>query len=134
MPEPTDNAAAPAAPDLKKAVTGIDAVREALSSHPVFASTLEALQPWTTDLKWDRQELTLTVAPETVVAVCRAAQTAGYNFMEDVTAVDWYPAEPRFQISYILLSHRMKTRIRLVTRLAGDDRLHHRRLAVRQLL
>lgn len=121
MPEPTDNAAAPAAADLKKAVFGTEAVQEALASHPVFAETLQSLRPLMTDAKWDRQELTLTVAAETIVAACKAAQAAGYNFMEDVTAVDWYPAEPRFQVSYSLLSHRLKQRIRLIAKLSGDN-------------
>ena len=34
----------------------------------------------------------------------QAVQAAGYNFLEDVTAVDWYPSEPRFQITYHILS------------------------------
>ena len=121
MPDTTDNAGAPAAPDLKKPAFGLDAVRTALASHPVFAGTLDALQPLAADAKWDRGELTLTIAPENIVAACDAAKTAGYNFMEDVTAVDWYPAEPRFQVSYSLLSHRLKQRIRLIARLAGDN-------------
>ena len=33
---------------------------------------------------------------------------AGYNFLEDVTCVDWYPTEPRFQITYHILSHSLK--------------------------
>ena len=121
MPEPTDNAQVPAAPDLKKPAFGADAVREVLATHPVLAGTLAALESVAADAKWDRGELTLTFAPENIVTACRAAQAAGYNFMEDVTAVDWYPAEPRFQISYSLLSHRLKQRIRLVARLAGDN-------------
>lgn len=121
MPEPTDNAAAPAAPDLKKAAFGLDAVNAALSGHPILVSTLEAMRPLISDAKWDRQELTLTVAPEQIVDGCKAAQAAGYNFMEDVTAVDWYPAEPRFQVSYSLLSHKLKQRLRLICRLSGDN-------------
>ena len=40
-------------------------------------------------------------------------QAAGYNFFEDMTAVDWFPASPRFQLSYHILSHSFKERIRL---------------------
>ncbi|MGB6904951.1 MAG: NADH-quinone oxidoreductase subunit C, partial [Acidobacteriaceae bacterium] len=32
---------------------------------------------------------------------------------EDVTCVDWYPAEPRFQVTYHILSHQLKERVRL---------------------
>ncbi len=121
MPEPTDHAAVPAVPDMKKAVFGTDAVQETLASHPIFAGTLASMASHIVDAKWDREELTLTVTPEVIVPACRAAQGVGYNFMEDVTAVDWYPAEPRFQISYSLLSHRLKQRIRLIARLSSED-------------
>ena len=40
-------------------------------------------------------------------------QAAGYNFFEDMTAVDWFPASPRFQLSYHILSHKLLERIRL---------------------
>ena len=118
MPESNDTSVTAAAP---QAAFGPDAVREALAEHPVLGPTLDALAAVTTDAKWDRQELTLTVAPETIVAAVSAAKGAGYNFFEDCTAVDWYPSEPRFQVSYSLLSHRLKTRIRIIARLHGDN-------------
>jgi len=65
------------------------------------------------DARYDRNELTLTVAPEDIVKACSALKNAGYNFFEDMTAVDWFPSSPRFQLSYHLLSHDMKDRIRL---------------------
>lgn len=121
MPEPTDNAAAPAPMHMTQPVHGLAAVQQALSQHPVLAGTLHAMEALIADARWDRGELTLTVEPENVVAAMRAAQAAGYNFMEDVTAVDWYPAEPRFQVSYSLLSHSLKTRLRIIARLSGDN-------------
>jgi NADH-quinone oxidoreductase subunit C len=35
--------------------------------------------------------------------------------------VDWYPSEPRFQITYHILSHRLKSRVRLIALLSGDS-------------
>ena len=69
---------------------------------------LIALAELATDAKFDRNELTITVARESIVAACEAVKAAGYNFFEDLTAVDWYPQEPRFQLSYHILSHRLK--------------------------
>jgi NADH-quinone oxidoreductase subunit C len=66
-------------------------------------------------------ELTIEVAPEGIVAMCEQAKADGYNFFEDMTAVDWYPSEPRFQLSYSLLSHSLKKRLRVVTRVNGDS-------------
>jgi NADH-quinone oxidoreductase subunit C len=34
--------------------------------------------------------------------------------------VDWYPSEPRFQISYSILSHGLKERLRLTVRLSSE--------------
>ena len=39
--------------------------------------------------------------------------------MDDLTAVDWFPSSPRFQVSYHLLSHTYKEYIRL--RVLLDD-------------
>ncbi len=39
---------------------------------------------------------------------CAAVQAAGYNFFEDMTAVDWFPSSPRFQLSYHILSIRIE--------------------------
>lgn len=97
------------------ATFGRDAVAEALPGHPAIVGLGDLI----TDAKWDRGELTLTVSPENIIAATEAAKAAGYNFFEDLTAVDWFPAEPRFQLSYSLLSHRLKERFRLVTRLAS---------------
>jgi NADH-quinone oxidoreductase subunit C len=58
-------------------------------------------------------ELTLTVVPEEIRGAATAMRAAGYNFFEDMTAVDWFPSSPRFQLSYHLLSHVFKERIRL---------------------
>ena len=82
---------------------------------------LNALSELATAAKYDRGELTITVARENIVAACDAVKASGYNFLEDVTAVDWYPSEPRFQITYHILSHRLKERLRLAVRVAGDD-------------
>jgi NADH-quinone oxidoreductase subunit C len=104
----------PATPD---AIFGKQAVCEALAAH----AAIIGLKDLITDAKWDRKELTLTVAPETIRAAAQAAKDAGYNFFEDVTAVDWYPAEPRFQVAYSILSFGLKQRIRINARVSGDD-------------
>lgn len=114
MSEPKDPIQTPATPE---AIFGKEAVSAALADH----AAIQGLENLITDAKWDRGELTLTVAPETIVQACEAAKAAGYNFFEDVTAVDWYPTEPRFQLSYSLLSHKLKQRIRLIVRLQEDS-------------
>src|SRR3984957_18481085 len=99
------------------AITGTQAV---FAAHPENAA-VKALTTLATDAKYDRAEPTITVARENIIAAAKAAQQAGYNFLEDVTAVDWYPSEPRFQITYHILSHKLKERLRLAVRLDSDS-------------
>ena len=92
----------------------------------VFAAMVEnpavvALADLATDAKYECNELTITVARESIVAACQAVKAAGYNFFEDVTAVDWYPQEPRFQLSYHIVSHSLKQRVRLRVLLDSGD-------------
>jgi NADH-quinone oxidoreductase subunit C len=104
-------------PASPKAAFGIEAVKSALADHAASTAAITALDPFLVEAKWDRKELTLTVRAESIVEACEAARAAGYNFFEDLTAVDWYPTEPRFQLSYSLLSHTFKQRLRVVARL-----------------
>jgi NADH-quinone oxidoreductase subunit C len=83
------------------------------ADHPAVAAIAGWNADALTDARWDRDELTLTIAREEIVGACLAVQKAGYNFLEDVTAVDWLPASPRFQVSYQILSHTLKQYIRL---------------------
>jgi NADH-quinone oxidoreductase subunit C len=103
--------------DPASAIKGKQAVFEA---HPEHAA-VKALTELAIDAKFDRDELTITVARESIIAACEALKQAGYNFFEDATAVDWYPSEPRFQISYSILSMSLKQRVRLVVRLDSDS-------------
>jgi len=103
--------------DPSSKISGFAAVLEALPENPAVL----ALTAMATGAKFDRRELTITVARENIVEAAAAVQAAGYNFLEDVTAVDWYPSEPRFQITYHILSHSLQQRVRLVVRLDSDD-------------
>jgi NADH-quinone oxidoreductase subunit C len=71
--------------------------------------------------KFDREELTLTLARETIIPACLVLQSAAYNFLADVTCVDWYPNQPRFQVTYHILSHALKQRIRLCVLVDESD-------------
>lgn len=88
-----------------------DAVLAGMAGNAAIAS-LQA-QNLIADAKFDRGELTVTVAPENIRLAAQTVQAAGYNFLEDVTAVDWLPAEPRYQVTYHILSHKLKERVRL---------------------
>jgi len=97
------------------------AVLEGMPDHPAVKAILAWNADALADAKFDFNELTLTIAPEQIRGACFALQSAGYNFFEDLTAVDWFPAAPRFQLSYHLTSFPMKERIRLRVMLDEAD-------------
>ena len=103
----------------KPTIIGKAAVIEAIPEHPALKAILAWKPDALTDAKLDRDELTLTIAPEEIRAAAATVQAAGYNFMDDLTAVDWFPSSPRFQVSYHILSHTYKEYIRL--RVLLDD-------------
>jgi len=73
------------------------------------------------DGRFDRGEWTLII-PATRIrwAAQILKHHRGYLFLSDVTAVDRYPSEPRFEVVYHLLCHDRKDRLRLKCRLPGD--------------
>jgi NADH-quinone oxidoreductase subunit C len=94
-------------------LSGKQAVLAAMPDHPAIKALLAWKPDALTDAKFDFGELTLTIASTEIRAACSTVEAAGYNFFEDMTAVDWFPLVPRFQLSYHILSHALKGRIRL---------------------
>jgi NADH-quinone oxidoreductase subunit C len=102
-------------------LAGKAAVLGGMPEHPAVKAIVAWNADALTDAKFDRGELTLTIAQDEIREACATVQGAGYNFFEDMTAVDWYPAAPRFQLSYHILSHSYKERIRLCTMVDESD-------------
>ena len=98
---------------LNNTFIGRAAVLEGLPGHPAVKAILDWNAAALVDAKFDLGEMTLTIAAGEIRAAAQTMQAAGYNFFEDMTAVDWFPSTPRFQLSYHILSHSYKERIRL---------------------
>lgn len=100
---------------LDAKVTLIDqaAVLEALPDHPA----IRAILAWNLDAlagaKLDRGEVTLSIAANCIREAAGVVRDSGYNAFQDMTAVDWYPSVPRFQLSYHICSHAYKDVLRL---------------------
>ncbi len=72
------------------------------------------------DGKRERAELTLSIAPERIVEVCRFLKDQQqFIRLSGITAVDWHPMEPRFEVVYHLHSLERNERIRLLCKLDG---------------
>ena len=104
-----------------KSLLSRTAVLEGLPELPALKAVLAWNPAALTDAKFDRNELTLTIAANEIRAAADTVEAAGYNFFEDMTAVDWFPSSPRFQLSYHILSHAFKEHIRLRVLLEDAD-------------
>jgi len=69
-----------------------------------------------------RGEVTVTVKKESILEVLKCLRDdLRYNFLTDVTAVDYLGQEPRFMVVYHLMSIPNKDRIRIKAPLAEAD-------------
>lgn len=91
---------------------------EQLRGHPAVACLLAWNAAAVTGAKFDHDEMTIYIARENIREACKLLRDrCEFNFLSDVTCVDWYPAEPRFEVIYHLLSIPKKERVRLKVRL-----------------
>ena len=89
---------------------------------PDVAALLEFDPAAVADGKFDRGELTLVIRPDRIRSTCELLKVRrGYRFLSDVTAVDWYPSEPRFELIYHLYCHERHERLRLKCRVSGEQ-------------
>jgi NADH-quinone oxidoreductase subunit C len=97
---------------------------EQLKGHPALQRLLEWHAPAVQAVKFDREEMSITLDRAQVREACallRDDKDVPFNYLSDVTCVDWYPSEPRFEVIYHLLSIPKKERVRLKVRLDGSS-------------
>jgi NADH-quinone oxidoreductase subunit C len=92
-----------------------------MPDHPAIKAMLAWGVENLTGALFDRGELTLTVPSEKIVEALTAIKDAGFNAFVDMTAVDWLPSEPRFQLTYHILSHAFRQRVRIKTWISDAD-------------
>ena len=105
---------------LSPAITDVDQLR----SHPALARLLAWDSPAVEEAKFDREEMTIWLNAGHIREACallRDDPSCQYNFLSDITCVDWYPAEPRFEVIYHLLSIPKKERVRLKVRVGSSS-------------
>jgi NADH-quinone oxidoreductase subunit C len=71
-----------------------------------------------------RGEVTLVVPREHLRRVCTFLQSESgleFNFLSDLSVMDRFPIEPRFDVNYQLLSISTRQAVRLRVRLEGGD-------------
>ena len=97
---------------------------EQLKNRPAVARLTAWNSSAVQEVKFDRDEMTIYVDRSSIRGACailREDPSCPFNFLSDVTCVDWYPSEPRFEVVYHLLSIPNKERVRLKVRLNGSS-------------
>ena len=105
---------------LEPAVTDL----EQLKSHAEVAALLAWNHASVEGAKFDRNELTIYVERTHLRGAChtlRNEHALQYDSLADLTCVDWYPSQPRFEVVYHLFSTVTKQRVRLKVRLSEAD-------------
>src|SRR3989442_12450295 len=97
---------------------------EQLQTRPAIAKLLAWNPAAVEGAKFDRDEMTIYIERSVIREACvllRDDSDCPFNFLSDVTCVDWFPSEPRFEIVYHLLSIPKKERVRLKVRLGCNS-------------
>ena len=105
---------------LEPAITEIEMLKDRPAVAALLAWRPGALQA----AKWDRNELTVWIDRHSLREACaelRSNASTSYNVLADITCVDWYPSEPRFEVVYSLLSHSRKDRLRVKVKIDSAE-------------
>lgn len=97
---------------------------EQLKGHPAVALLMASASVMVEGAKFDRDEMTIYVGRGSIHEACallRGDPQCPFDYLSDITCVDWYPQEPRFEVVYHLLSLSRKERVRLKVKLEGGS-------------
>jgi NADH-quinone oxidoreductase subunit C len=97
-------------------------------SEPLAAASVALLRERFADDVLDagenRGQTCVIVRAESIARICLALRDAPdlrYNFLSDITAVDWLEREPRFDVVYQISSLESRARLTLKVRVGDDD-------------
>ncbi|WP_031495515.1 NADH-quinone oxidoreductase subunit C [Bryobacter aggregatus] len=97
-------------------------ISEQLQENPLIA-VLDARFPGIIESAVEQHGQTiLYITPAHIVEVCTVLRDEhGFIRASSITALDWYPQEPRFEVVYLLHSIKHNLRIRLKCRVSGEN-------------
>jgi NADH-quinone oxidoreductase subunit C len=77
-----------------------------------------------TEVIYFRGETTVVLPRNRLIAACEFLKSdpeLDFNFLSDITPVDRYPIEPRFEVNYHLVSINRRDRLRLKVKVTSKD-------------
>jgi NADH-quinone oxidoreductase subunit C len=105
---------------LEPAITDLEQLKDRPALATLLAWNMESVE----GAKFDRGELTVWIKRQFIrdaIGMLREDAQLKFDYLADITCVDWYPTEPRFEVVYHLFSIKNKTRLRLKVKLDGGD-------------
>jgi NADH-quinone oxidoreductase subunit C len=97
-------------------------IPEEILNEPAVQQLNQVLPGVIVEAKKALGEVALYVDPLRIVELCRHLKhDQRFVRLSSITAVDWWPAEPRFEVVYHLHSIERKLRLRLKCRIGGEQ-------------
>lgn len=97
-------------------------ISEQLQEDPLVANLVSRFSAAIESGVSQHNQVILYVDPSRIVEVCTFLRDEhAFNRASSVTALDWYPQEPRFEVVYLLHSVSSKQRLRLKCRVSGEN-------------
>ena len=97
-------------------------ISELLQYDPLVAALVERFGTAIESGTLEHEQTILYITTASIVAVCTFLRDEHeFNRASSVTALDWYPQEPRFEVVYLLHSIKNNARLRLKCRLSGEN-------------
>jgi NADH-quinone oxidoreductase subunit C len=97
-------------------------ISEQLQEDPLVTALVERFGDVIEAGSLEHEQSILYINPAHIVPVCQwLRDEQAFNRASTVTALDWYPQEPRFEVVYLLHSVKQNLRLRLKVRLPGEN-------------
>jgi len=95
---------------------------EVAAQNPIAVALEQTVSGAIVDAKLALDGLVLYVTPQSIVEVgAHLKNSAGFDRLTAITAVDWWPREPRFEIVYFLHSIKNNSRLRVAVKAKETD-------------
>jgi NADH-quinone oxidoreductase subunit C len=95
---------------------------EVAAEEPIAVQIHRQFPEAIVDARKELDAIVLHIAPGQIVGVCEyLKKNENYEQLAGITAVDWWPRSPRFEVVYLLHSYSRNLRTRLVVRIGENE-------------
>lgn len=95
---------------------------QAVGIQPIIDAIEARLPGAIAEVRTERGQTVVYVVPASLVEVCRFLKDEQqFERLAGITAVDWYPLDPRFEVVYFLHSISRQERLRLKCRVSEQE-------------